>query len=377
MSAGMDYLGVWRPGAGAQWWVTGWSYEDFKAKDKEHFDQGLRLVCLRVRNGKFTGVWHPGTGAQWWTTGASYDDFKAKDKGYFDQGLRLVDIEIQDDGKFTGVWRPGSGAQWWTTGASYDDFKAKDKGYFDQGLRLVCLRLHGGKFTGVWHPGTGAQWWTTGAAYSDFKTQDKGYFDQGLRLVDLEVHDGKFTGVWRPGSGAQWWSFGNDYEMMVSRDHGYFTGGLRLTKVFPYTGACDSGCLNQVVMPTGSYNYGITRTAEHCPGLPGTCGTPAPTDVVFYRWPNIDFDGTERFVRLSALEGNDRIFTLPFSDTAVRRGGTWLYSPGSWHHAIDFSRGDGQTFKVLAAAPGRVIFIGWDNWSGNTIVISHDAGGAK
>jgi hypothetical protein len=127
-------------------------------------------------------------------------------------------------------------------------------------------------------------------------------------------------------------------------------------------------------MPSGAYNYGIARTVQHCPGLPGSCGTPGPSDVVAYRWPNADFDGIERRVRLSALDNGDRIFTLPFSDTAVKRRGPWQYSPGSYHHAIDYSRDDGETFRVLAAAPGRVIHIGWDAWSGNTVVMSHDAG---
>jgi hypothetical protein len=378
MAAGMNYLAVWRAGTGTQWWVTGLSYDDFKAKDKHYFDQGLRLICLRVRDGKFTGVWHPGSGAQWWVTGLSYADFKAKDKQYFDQGLRLVDIEVQG-GTFSGVWRPGSGAQWWVTGSSYDDFKAKDKSYFDQGLRLVCLRAQqDGHFTGVWHPGSGAQWWVTGLSYADFKGKDKQHFDAGLRLFDIEIHDGKFTGVWRPGSAAQWWWFGNDYEMVTSRDRSYFDGGLRLTKVFPYVGSCDSSCQNQVVMPTGSYNYGITRTSEHCPGLPGTCGTPGAGDVVYYRWPCLTFDGSQRFARMSALTFNDApLFTLPFSDTAVKQRGPWLYSPGSWHHAIDFSRDDRASFPVHAAAAGRVIFIGWDSWSGNTMVISHDSGGTK
>ena len=64
MSAATNYLAAWRTGSGAQWWVTGLSYDDFKAKDKEHFDQGLRLINLRIRDGKYTGVWHPGSGAQ-------------------------------------------------------------------------------------------------------------------------------------------------------------------------------------------------------------------------------------------------------------------------------------------------------------------------
>src|SRR5262249_40073734 len=57
------------------------------------------------------------------------------------------------------------------------------------------------------------------------------------------------------------------------------------------------------------------------------------------------------------------------------RRGTWLYSPGRWHHAIDYSRDDSTSFSVLASAPGQVIHIGWDWWSGNTMIVSHDAGG--
>ena len=372
-----NYLALWRPGTGAQWWVTGLNYNDFKAKDQKHFDEGLRLVSLRVHNGTFTAIWHPGTGAQWWVTGLSYSDFKAKDQAYFNQGLRLVDIEVQN-GTFSGVWRPGSGAQWWVTGLSYSDFKAKDQVHFDQGMRLVSLREPDGTFTAIWHPGAGAQWWATGLSYSDFKAKDQAYFNQGLRLVDIEMRNGTFTGVWRLGTGAQRWKFGDDYEMVTSQDHAYFGSGLRLVKMFPYAGTCDSQWLNQVVMPTGSYNYGITRTAEHCPGLPGTGGAPTNGAVVYYRWPCSTFDGSQRYARMSALSYSDApLFTLPFSDPAVKELGPWLYSPGKWHHAIDFQRADRKSFPVHAAAAGTVIFVGWDWWSGNTMVISHDSGGVK
>ena len=54
----------------------------------------------------------------------------------------------------------------------------------------------------------------------------------------------------------------------------------------------------------------------------------------------------------------------------------WLYSEGSWHHAIDYSMG-GSSFSVRASATGKVIHIGWDNWSGNTMILSHDVGAKK
>src|SRR5262249_18994393 len=113
----------------------------------------------------------------------------------------------------------------------------------------------------------------------------------------------------------------------------------------------------------------------HCKGAPGTCAPPLPDDKVYYRWPCITWDGSARYARLSAIYYNDApLFKLPFSDTEVNQGGPWLYSLGSWHHAIDYSRGDGGSFPVRAAAPGKVIFIGWDSWSGNTVIISHDSG---
>ena len=53
----------------------------------------------------------------------------------------------------------------------------------------------------------------------------------------------------------------------------------------------------------------------------------------------------------------------------------WLYEPGKWHHAVDYS--NGTNFYVRSAAPGTVVHVGWDWWSGNTVVVSHDVGADK
>jgi murein DD-endopeptidase MepM/ murein hydrolase activator NlpD len=58
----------------------------------------------------------------------------------------------------------------------------------------------------------------------------------------------------------------------------------------------------------------------------------------------------------------------------VKRFGIWRYGNGVWHHAGDYGKGP-DTFKVLAAAAGKVIFVGWDDWAGNTVIVSHDVGG--
>ena len=132
-----------------------------------------------------------------------------------------------------------------------------------------------------------------------------------------------------------------------------------------------------IQVPSGrdTYNYGVKASTTHCEGKPGTCPIPAPGDVVYYRWPNLKI-GTTYWLRNSVLfDAKDRIFTLPFKDAAsdMHHNG-WLYSPGSWHHALDYSKTGPTTFDIKAAAPGKVIYIGWDNWSGNTMVISHNVG---
>lgn len=360
MANGTSFIAVWRPGAGTQYWAADFSIDDFKARDLDYFKNGLRLVSLRRHNDRYVAIWHPGTGTQWWAAGLGVDEFKAKDKKYFDEGLRLVDVDVQD-GRYTAVWRPGSGAQWWSSDLDVADFKAKDKAHFDGGLRLGCVRVQSnGKFTGVWHPGNGTQWWATGLSFAEFKAKDAEYFAQGLRLADVDFHNGRFTGVWRSGGGAQWWVAGQDTEMLKGWDRAHIDSGLRLQRLIAYTGDCNGTCLNQVVMPQGAYNYRITG------------------DGVFYRWPCLTFDGSKRFARMSALSfPSVPLFTLPFSDTSVNELGKWLYEPGSWHHAIDYMRADRTGFPVLAAADGRVVFSSWDSWSGNTIVISHDANGVS
>jgi hypothetical protein len=107
--------------------------------------------------------------------------------------------------------------------------------------------------------------------------------------------------------------------------------------------------------------------APYVYGVTGDPGGP-------YRWPVDD----NKYARVSALTFTGQPFTLPFDDVGIVHGGTWMYSapPGNWHHAIDYLRpNDWHTFEVRAAAPGKVVHVGWDNWSGNTIIVSHDVGG--
>lgn len=120
----------------------------------------------------------------------------------------------------------------------------------------------------------------------------------------------------------------------------------------------------------------IRKTARHCDGPMATCTSP-PTDQVFYSRPvtRPDDEGGSHETLDALLEGVEAIFTLPFVDTRVKRTSGWLYGPGWWHHAVDYTRLDGQIFPVRSAAPGTVIFAEWDSSLGNTVIVSHDAGG--
>ena len=373
--AASNFLGVWRPGSGDQWWVSGVSEADFGALDDQHFARGLRLANLSIHDGAFTAVWQPGAGTQWVRWGLSADAFAAQDRDFFSAGLRLVDLDLDGD-RFAGVWAPGEGDQWVRWGLDADAFTAVDREYLDGGLRLVCLRQAGGLFAGVWRPGRGAQWWAYGLSYQEMLAKDREYVAQGLRLHDAEVHDGRFVALWRPGEGAQWWAYGDDLEKVIARDTQHFDAGLRLTKLFPYATSCNPDCFNQVLPTMGAYNYAITATDLHCEGERGRCPKAPFGAVVEYHWPCLTDSGSQRVVRLSAVDLSEPpIFTLPFSESTINQTQGWRYGNGQWHYALDFSTGDGSSFPVRAAADGTLIHLGWDDWSGNTAVISHDAGG--
>jgi hypothetical protein len=282
---------------------------------------------------------------------------------------------------YGGVFRAGSdGHALWVS--QWPSFQSKWTELSNQGLRLKSLAtyvLNGVPYYGgVFRAGSGghALWVSQWPSFQSKWTELSG---QGLRLISLDTYvqggDRYYAGVFGPGTDSYYLWAGVDWESFVAKWHQLSNQGLRLVDMALATHGCSDGCLNQVVMPTGNYNYGITRTATHCPGLPGTCGAPGAGETVVYRWP-VDEEGGARYVRHSALEHSERFLTLPFSDTAVQRFGIWRYSNGGYHHAGDYGRGD-PTFRVLACAAGRVIHVGWDNWSGNTVIVSHDVGGVQ
>jgi len=400
VSAQSLYTGVWRQGSDGYYLWAGVDWDNFTTKWQALARQDLRLVDIStyVKDGKrlYNGVWRGGTDGYYLWAGVDWNNFVSKWQELAKQNLRLVDIETYVENNirlYIGVWRAGTDGYYLWAGVDWNNFVSKWQELAKQNLRLIDIATYteNGKrlYTGVWRGGTDGYYLWAGVDWNNFVAKWKDLGTQNLRLVDIEsyVENGKrlYIGVWRGGTDGYYLWNGTDWESFVSKWAENAGNNLRLVDLETYGSSCDYNCLNNVLMADDlntsgrdTYNYGITATSMHCEGTPGTCPVPGPSAKVYYRWPNLQI-GSDYYARNSVLfDAKDKIFTLPFKENAsdLWHNG-WLYSPGSWHHAIDYQRNDKKTFQVRAAAPGKVIYIGWDQWSGNTMVISHDAGGKK
>ncbi len=397
------FTGVWGQGTGGHFLWAGANWSDFYKKWNDLRKQNLRLVNIKTYTygGQrlFAGIWNAGSDPDDLTrTGLNWSAFNKVWQDNAKRGLRLINVETYEEGStlyFLGVFRAGNDRHLltplnldWTAFQKFWDDSSKT------GLRLINIEsyLSNGKrcYLGVFRAGTdGYVLSPNGKDWHQFEDYWKVQSPK-LRLIDLEsfVENGKriYLGVWREGSGGNFLWSGVDWENFTSKWAENSAVNMRLLDLETYESNCDGNCLNHALMPDNitisgrdSYDYGIFAGPQHCEGPPGTCPSiQARGSVVLYRWPNLKI-GSEFYLRSSVLyDAKDQIFTLPFNSSAgTLKHNAWLYSPGSWHHAIDYSRSDKNTFQVCAAAPGKVIYIGWDPWSGNTIIISHDAGGKK
>lgn len=362
--------------------------DGFLLDDFERFTIGSKSV--------YAGLFKKGGGgnAAWITS--DWKDFSAQWASFENQGLRMDDYESWFEGGnqvYAGIFHEAGGAHAAWIVSDWQNFTSKWDELGKQNLRMrdfEALPLPGGsvQYAGIFREGSdGNAAWVT-ADWNSFIGKWGEFTKAGLRITDFETYmDGKkrmWAGIFRAGGWEEAAWIGVDWENFSSMWHQQDAQNMSLVDVEAYPSTCPAECLNQVVMPgcEGSpetdcrYDYGITTTKTHCAGKPGTCpSTVISGSNVIYHQP-VDTTASDRYARLSALDARDAIFTLPFSDSDLQHNG-WLYSAGSWHHAIDYSRPGAGNFTVRAAAPGTVIHVGWDQWSGNTVVISHDAGGVK
>lgn len=362
------YAGVFRGGTDGHYLWVGATWPSFVAKWQQLSNQGLRLIDFEtdVVAGarRFTGVWRAGNDAHYLWVGVTWPSFVQKWSELSRAGLRLIDLETYVDGgvrRYAGVWRSGTDGHYLWVGVDWQGFVAKWQELSGQGLRLIDFEAYQDgpalKFAGVFRAGSDGHYlWV--ANWTSFVQKWNELSAAGLRLIDFEtfVTGGQrlYAGVFRAGSDAHGLWVSADWENFVARWHSWSNAGLRLDDIERYPG-CSGICANQVVAPD-PYNYMVTGEG-------------------WYRWP-VDSDTSGDFVRLSAVHFSVSPFlTLPYADSEVNRYGTWRYGDGGWHHAIDYGRDDSEPFEVLAAAPGQVVHVGWDNWSGNTVIVSHEVDG--
>jgi murein DD-endopeptidase MepM/ murein hydrolase activator NlpD len=397
VSAQDFYTGVWRAGTDGYALYGGLTWSSFTSKWSTLAGQNLRLVDISTytKSGVryYNGVWRAGTDGYALYGGVNWSDFVAKWQELGAQGLRLIDIETYLSGTtrlYVGVWRAGTDGYYLYGGLNWSDFvnKWQQLGAANYRLIDVASYLSGTTrlYIGVWRSGTDAYALYNGLNWSQFVAKWQELAAQNLRLINISSYISAgvrvYIGVWRGGTdGYALWN-GTDWESTVSKWAELGSTSLRLINLETYDSQCADDCLNNVLMDDNlstsgrdTYNYGVLAGTYHCEGKPGTCPIPSAGDVVYYRWPNLKI-GTTYYSRNSVLfDAKDKIFTLPFNEAASNMNHNgWLYSPGSWHHALDYSKKVIGTFQITAAAAGRVIYIGWDNWSGNTMVISHNVG---
>ncbi|MBK9017609.1 MAG: hypothetical protein IPM82_28160 [Saprospiraceae bacterium] len=273
--------------------------------------------------------------------------------------------------KYTGVWREGKDGYYLWVGQEWASFEAKWKELAKQNLRLIDIETYMDgnkrKYAGVWREGKDGHYLWAGVEWANFEAKWQELAKQNLRLIDIETYEEggkrKYTGVWREGSGGYYLWAGVIGKTSLQMNE-CAQNKLRLVDLETYESSCEKKCLNTALMPDNpetssrdGYNYHILGSNLHCEGASSTCAS--NTDDVVYRWPNVKY-GDTYYLRLSSIyDANDKIFTLPFKDKVgdMSKNG-WRYSSGDWHHALDYSRKDGKTFEVCAAAPGKVVHFG-------------------
>jgi murein DD-endopeptidase MepM/ murein hydrolase activator NlpD len=372
-SADNVYAGIWISGSDGQKLVTESSWGTFVSLWQSYHTQSYRLVDIKVYRDvndgqlKYHGVYRPGTWAHALYSYYTWDGFVAKWRELGGQGFRLTNIETFVDGgvrKFAGVWQAGSGGYALWGGYDWAGFVAKWQELAPtQRLIDVAVYLDTNnvvKYIGVWRSGSGA-YYLWNAQWDSFRAKWQELAQQGLLLKTFKTYVNAagqryYIGIWGPGSGGYYLWINADKENFLGKYHQLESQNLRLIGIETYTGSnqCSNTCTNQVNCGCPGYNYLVTG------------------DSRWYRWPT-DVVGSDKFARLSALDATAKIFKLPFSDTRMRRVNGWLYGAGAWHLGVDYSFDGKTSIQVKSAAAGVVEFFGWDNWSGNTIIIRHDS----
>ena len=367
-SGAYQYSGVWSSVAPESKFISYATRSTFISLWNTYSSQGYRLVDLDIiRDGvgrRYAGVFHKKTGSYALWMGFTWANFVAKWNDEHSKGRRLIDVEVytvNGVAYYDGVFIGGSYGQrmWKGTKASFIN---KWSSWSSSGWRLVDLETFIEKgvryYVGVFKPGSGSYGLWMEASWSSFVSKWKQWTQSGMRLIDFDQYrmgsSWRYLGVFRQGNGGHYLWVGADYENFKSKDYQLKQMGLHLTDISfnDGYGKCSVSCANDVIGTP--YNYKLTGHST------------------WYRWPIIE-DGSSKYIRHSALDFANPNFYLPYSDTDVKLTSGWQYSNNKYHYALDMSKGN-PTFALKAVTSGRIIHVGWDNWSGNSVVLESASG---
>jgi murein DD-endopeptidase MepM/ murein hydrolase activator NlpD len=368
-----SYTSVFRGGTDAYQFVDRQEWSDFVSTWTTLSGQDLRLddieTYLDGATRYYSATFRAGTDgyALWDLDPASFDTQLAS----YAATLRLVDFERYElsngSPRYVGVWREGTDAYAFEVELTWTDFVTAWTNHAAAGLRLIDIetwRNSSGalRYAGIFRAGTGGYLLLRDMTRSDLISEWETRAAENLRLIDMEEYtdnagEERYVGVWREGTDDYGLWLGVDNENLLSRIHSWDVDSDLRLEDFDVCPGCEALCANQVVSNT-SYVYPVTGDTT-------------------YRWP-VDSDAEGNWLRHSAISNFSETpnWVLPFGNPSVIRGGTWLYSAGNWHHAIDFQFPTfDSSFNIRASAAGKVLAIGWDNWSGNYVTVSHDVAG--
>ena len=140
------YTAVWAPSTEGEIQVYDWSYEDYRAKYDELWQQGWRLKLLSpyvINNElRYTAVWAPSTEGEIQVYGWWYEDYRAKYDELWQQGWRLKLLSpyvINNEVRYTAVWAPSTEGEIQVYGWSLEDYRAKYDELWQQDWRLKLL----------------------------------------------------------------------------------------------------------------------------------------------------------------------------------------------------------------------------------------------
>ncbi len=383
-------------GARAAWIGKKWDnfHEKWVALEKDGYRMTDFETYLDDGTRKYAGLFEKASYAPAAIVGVEWSAFHTEWAKQEKRGYRIKDLEVYNEGGktlFAAIFEPGTWVPAAVIGVEWPAFHAEWVKQEKQNYRLYDFETYvqNGKrlYAGLFKPGTYAPAAIIGVEWTAFEAEIQKQGKLGLRLFDVEVYDvgnkRLYAGLFKPETGAHAVWIGRDWESFTAQWHALKKQGMQLFDLELYSSACDGACSNTIVMPPCDgdpdcgYDYQITATKTHCEGAPGSCPTPAAGATAHYRWP-VDVEGGDRYLHISAVDFSaPAFFTLPFKDESSMWHNGWRYGDGTWHHAIDYATDPTGTFKVRAAAPGTVVHVGWDNWSGNTVIVSHDNNGVK